>query len=47
VQVLERAETAAACRELDRLAGGTSQARLTRDAKAALERLARRTAGTR
>ncbi len=44
VEVLERIGTPEAKRVLDRLAGGTPEARLTREAKAALERLDRQAA---
>jgi WD40 repeat protein len=44
VAVLERMEDPSARRLLERLAGGASHARLTREAKAALERLERRAA---
>jgi hypothetical protein len=42
VEVLEHIGTAEACELLTKLAGGAPGARLTREAKAALERLKRR-----
>jgi hypothetical protein len=39
IEVLERIASEEACQALKHLAGGVSQARLTREAKAALERL--------
>jgi hypothetical protein len=44
IQVLERIGSEEALRILDRLAKGASEARLTREAKASLQRLARRPA---
>jgi RNA polymerase sigma factor (sigma-70 family) len=46
VEVLEQIGTAAAVRELARLADGAPEARLTREARAARERLARRLASS-
>jgi RNA polymerase sigma factor (sigma-70 family) len=45
VEVLEHVGTAEARKLLDEIAGGTKDARLTREAKAAVERLAKRAAG--
>jgi hypothetical protein len=46
IEVLERAGTAQAKKILSKLAGGAPDARLTREAKAALERLTRKAATT-